>query len=450
MKKIIESIAFIILITIFMISCEPSIDNPKGTGNLGSLAVTADSLIYVAIGNSLTAGYQNGGVSPEGQFNSYPNLIARQIGLKNFVQPEVENPGIGSLMSFAGFDATGSPLITTTLSKANVTNLSYPKPYNNLGVPGAVLYDLLDTTDFAQKSQALQNPFYMAFLRTGQMGKSILDQAINLKPNLITIWMGNNDVLLYAISGGTVSTTVQNGKPVPTPSDKFLGIYQAGLTKLTMSLPNAKIILFTIPDVTGAAYFHTIPWNGLVLTDQSKVDALNLAYQQLGSLIRFHLGANGFVAKTLDGNLRQLTSDDDLLLQVPKDSLALYQMGSNPMIPIPKKYVLFMEEINLVKNTVKEYNGDINSLTAISPNIKIKDMNAVFNQILTSGYPVPGSTTVTANYISGELLSLDGIHPTARGYGLLANEILKFINQTYGSDIPFIEVQNLPAIKVSR
>jgi lysophospholipase L1-like esterase len=42
----------------------------------------------------------------------------------------------------------------------------------------------------------------------------------------------------------------------------------------------------------------------------------------------------------------------------------------------------------------------------------------------------------TTQYISGGTFSLDGIHPTQRGYALLANKIITTINEHYGSTMP--------------
>ncbi|MBM2815262.1 MAG: hypothetical protein HW421_2024 [Ignavibacteria bacterium] len=446
MKKI-NLLILIAVSILFITSCEPTIDNPIGTGSLGSLSTNKDSLVYVAIGNSITAGYMDGAVYSEGQKYSFPNLLATQLGITNFIQPGIEGEGLGMRFKFKGFTSTGSPILDKLiLPEINVSNASYPKPFNNLGVPAAIVYDLIDTVEFAQKTYALKNPFYFAVLRFGdKYGKSIIDQAIKLKPSLITLEMGANDVLLYATTGGTMSTTQVGGKYVPTPATALLGLYQAALTKLTQALPNTKILLFTVPEVTNVPFFKTVPWNALVLTDTLQVKGLNAAYS---GLFKFNLGANGFIAADpySQYKMRQLKAGDAVLLQVPQDSLAKFYMGSK--YPIPKQYVLFGDEIDTVKKAVSDYNEKIRTLTSISQNIKIFDLDDVFVKLLSSGYPVPGSTTLNASYIAGELFSTDGIHPTPRGYGVIANELIKFINTNYGSDIPHVRLQNLPAITV--
>src|SRR6478735_8910552 len=68
----------------FFSSCQPEIDAPQTSK--GDLDLTK----YIAVGNSLTSGYSDGGLYREGQLNSYPNILAGQflqVGGGEFVQP---------------------------------------------------------------------------------------------------------------------------------------------------------------------------------------------------------------------------------------------------------------------------------------------------------------------------------------------------------------------------
>lgn len=456
MKNIIRlSFTFLILV---LISCEPNITDPKGTGNLGTLIPSGGKLVYVAIGNSLTSGYQNGAVFSEGQQYSFPMILAKQFGLKDteFVQPNYPDPGMGDRMYFNGFTSTGSPIITKAMNLVAPSNIAYPKPFNNLGIPGAIAYDLIDESDFHSRTVSRDNPFYDAVLRSKSFGKTIVDQAIALNPNFITLWMGNNDVLGYAASGGTVSTTVNQGEAIPTPVTQMQQIYAGALQKLTLSLPNAKILLFNIPNVLGVPFFNVIPWNALVLTDDSQVAALNAAYAPLG--FTFKKGQNGFVAASpkSPGKIRQLTNEDYILLTCPQDSLKAYpedptkgRWGSAK--PIPNQYVLDKYEVAIVLQAISDYNNVLAAMpSTFGTNVKLMDMNDVFQNVLLSGFKVPGANTIYAKYISGEMISLDGIHPTSKGYGMVANEIIKFINANWGADIPQYPIQNLPGIIVKK
>jgi lysophospholipase L1-like esterase len=453
MKKINLMTILVALCLIAVTSCTPTIDTPIGTGSLGTLVNSGEKVNYVAVGNSITAGYQDGGVySDGGNDYSFPNQLAQKFGMTEFNQPDIAGEGLGIRMKLKGFDATGNPIIVKTLlPSATINNIGLAKPFNNLGVPGAVAYDLLDTSSFLVRSQTRQNPYYANFLRNPLLGASMLDQAIKLQPNVVTVEIGANDVLGYATSGGTISTTYLSGKAVPTPAAAMTQIYQGAIMKLKIALPNAKIIVMTVPDVMGVPFFNVVAWNRLAL-DSNQAKALTAAY---GGLAKFSAGSNGFIASDPSSTykMRQLTKDDKVLLTIPTDSIKLAGWGS--LKPIPKQYVLFKEEIAIIKQAVADYNTAINGLTALTTNVKVFDMNKVFSDILTlktdgtyQGYAVPASTTMKPSFISGEMFSLDGIHPTSRGYGAITNEILKFINLTYGADLPLVRVQNLPAVTI--
>ncbi|HQT92691.1 MAG TPA: hypothetical protein PL001_11770, partial [Candidatus Kryptobacter bacterium] len=115
------------------------------------------------------------------------------------------NPGTGQLLSIKS-------LVGPEISEGSVTMVppadaaTLARPYNNLGIPGAVLYDMIDTTNFNAKSAARQNPFFSLILRSAAFGNSPVAQALALHPTFVTVWIGANDVLGYATSGGTVGT----------------------------------------------------------------------------------------------------------------------------------------------------------------------------------------------------------------------------------------------------
>jgi lysophospholipase L1-like esterase len=447
MKKIYFA-PVLLFIILFFVSCDPSIDNPIGTRKLGSLGTNNQSLVYVAIGTSISAGGMDQAVYPLGQKYCFPKLLSEQIGVSSFVQADIEDPGIGKRIYFYGIDpATGLPKTEIKPSLSNVKNATtYLMPFNNLGVYAAVANDLIDTSDFSQRAVKYQNPFYPAILRSAQFGKSMVDQAIALKPDLLTVEMGSNDILWYAIYGSALSTFGMPDDPMPTPTAFINQIFTAALTKLTQALPKTKIILFNIPNVLGLPYFHTVPWNALAL-DEAKAAALNQAYSAIG--FKFKAGQNGFVVESpkSPGKMRQMTANDYLLLSVPQDSLKL---GYGSSIPVPNQYVLDSIEIQVVINAVNQYNDIINNMKSISSNIYIFDLNQFFIDAVIKGYPVPGSTTMSTKFVSGEMISMDGIHATPKGYGALTNELIKFLNKTFNSDIPMVNIQNLPAITVTK
>ena len=442
MKKI--QITLIALIIFALVACEPNISNPQGTKKLGTLSTKDNaSLVYVAIGTSVSAGCQSYAVFGEASKYCFPNILATQMGVP-FVQPQYGDNGIdgGLRYMLKGFTSAGLPKIYIQQESGSILNSSYAKPYNNLAVWGAVAYDLIDTSDFALRGQARQNPYYVPVLRSKTYGSSMVAQAIAQQPDVITFEMGANDVLGYAKSGGTISTAKDaNGNYIPTPVAAMQQIFGGALQALTTALPNTKIILFTVPNVLGVPFFRTVPWNALLI-NQGQADTLTMAYSQLG--FKFHAGANGFVAQSplSPYKMRQLDSTDYLLLTVPTDSLAA---GWGSKKPIPNEYVLDKLEAAIVSKAVSDYNTMIRGLKAMSTNIYIFDLDQVLTNLITSNTAVPGSTPMNSKFISGEAFSMDGFHPTSRGQGVIANELIKFLNTTFGSDIPQVAISTLPA-----
>ncbi len=438
MKKL--QIFLVASIIFALVACEPKINTPIGTKSLGTLGTDNKSLVYVALGTSISAGSQSYAIFPEATKYCFPNLLATQMGVSNFVQPDYAEPGLGLKYVLKGFTSAGLPILTMVKLDGAVNNANYAKPYNNLAVWGAVAYDLIDTSSFAERGRTRDNPYYVPVLRNPQLGASMVDQAIALNPNLITLEMGANDVLGFAKSGGAMSTTYVNGEAIPTPTAAMQQIIGGALMKLTKALPNTKIILFTVPNVIGVPFFNTVPWNALLI-DAKTAALLNGAYAKAG--FTFNAGANGFVAMSpkSPGGLRQLTAEDYLLLSVPQDSL---KAGWGSMKPIPNQYVLDKLEAEVVAKAVTDYNAMINGLKSISNNIYIFDLDQMLNNAIKYGYAVPGGTKMSSKFISGEMFSLDGFHPTSRGQGAVANELIKYINLTFGADIPLVNIQSLP------
>ena len=72
------------------------------------------------------------------------------------------------------------------------------------------------------------------------------------------------------------------------------------------------------------------------------------------------------------------------------------------------------------------------------------DIHSLLNLIGEPGGLVVDGITFSSDFITGNAYSLDGVHPTTQGYGLVANEFIKTINEKYGASIPKINVASLP------
>ena len=77
------------------------------------------------------------------------------------------------------------------------------------------------------------------------------------------------------------------------------------------------------------------------------------------------------------------------------------------------------------------------------------------NLQLVGGLRIEDGTIYTANYFSSAtastvLFSLDGVHPNAKGYAVITNEIIKVINRHYNANLPFVYASSFPGATILR
>src|SRR6478752_4816379 len=229
--KNIKSLMTIALVAIVTVACKqdiPTLNPPPQpeapTGDKGN----ADFTKYVAIGNSLTAGFQAGALFTEGQNNSFPSILSKQLSIAQgttltFNQPDIgsvngynssySNPTAsvirGRMILFAADNVQAHALPTPAATPgvpAPYNTADIPTPYtgdktklNNFGVPGIILAQFL-TPDTGNPAKPAFNGLWARF--ASQPGvKSILEDVLNTNPSFFTFDLGNNDVLGYATNG---------------------------------------------------------------------------------------------------------------------------------------------------------------------------------------------------------------------------------------------------------
>lgn len=457
-----------------LVACEPEFDDVDF--NQGS----ADFSKTVAVGNSLTAGYQSNALSAEGQINSLPNIIAqqlKQVGGGDFKQPilpgEAGEKGAGLVPSLIGQGllapalsltyttdcrnetSLGPAIIYAPYSAAEfISNVAADGPYNNVGVPGAQITHL----NFAGYAQA--NPYFGRFAASPT--ETIVEAAMKTNHTFFQLWIGNNDVLGYALAGG------EEGSASITASATFGALYARTLDSLSKN--GQKGIVANIPDITAIPHFTTIKWNGLEISAQQAA-GLNAAYAQYNAgldtvvsqnaafqaeankrKINFSAGSNGFVIidntlTDLSGNglpsIRQINAEELLVLSTPQDSLKCAGWGSQK--PIPGNFTLIKSEIDNIQNAVGAYNATIKA-EANARGLALVDANKRLNEV-KNGITISG-INFNSELVTGGAFSLDGVHPSTRGYAILANDFIDAINRTYNANIPKVDVTSYSTIEV--
>jgi len=500
-------------------SCEPEFENEV---NANYTSGDADFTTYVAVGNSLTAGYMDGTVSRGSQMNSYPNLLAQQFALVGggaFTQPsyadDVNNLGglllggmqIGTTRLI--IDATeGRPENLAGTPTIEVSNLQ-ATAYNNMGVPGAKSFHLLASGygNVAGVAIGQANPYFVRHATSPTA--TVLGDAMSKNPTFFTNWIGANDVLAYATNGGAQADGVTpaadhnstgNMNPATyggndiTNSGVFASVYSTIVTTLISG--GAKGVVATVPSVTSIPYFTTVPYNALpaeatssnataiglyqflAVATGGRIAPLNTAagtknpvlikdadLTNIGSTIEFYaansgnplLVANAAALGAIYGQARHATAND--LVVLPASSIigqpnasATAPFNINGVTwPLANKWVLTANEKTKVANATAAYNASIVSI-ANANDIAVADMNAIMNQLVT-GLRIEDGTIYTANYFSSAtassvLFSLDGVHPNAKGYAVITNEIIKVINSHYNANLPFVYASSFPGATV--
>jgi len=261
--------------------------------------------------------------------------------------------------------------------------------------------------------------------------------------SFFTLQLGDNDVLSYALSGGMDTITS------PAFFQTVMGGVMQGLT-----LNGAKGVVATIPDVTEIPFFTTIPYNGLVLSRQTLVDSINNAMANVYQLpFTYVLGPNPFLIPDPTSphpyfKVRQMVPGEYVLLTVPQDSMKCFGMGIISNInfqpwPIPKKYILTVNDITKLQTATAGYNQ---AIVALAANFKlgVVDMNAKMKE-LKKGIVWDG-INLNATFVTGGAFSLDGIHLTPRGCATSANFFIQAINKQYGSTIPEVDITKYPGV----
>ena len=418
-------------------SCKPTfkVDAPSAHG------LNFDN--YVAIGNSLTAGYADGSLYRTGQMNSYPSMLHQQFmlvgGNVEFKQPLLSGESgwperkyvLGYSTDVMGVTSLGPVLYDGILDPgSNVSNLA---PFNNYGIPG------IRAIDYTTPGYGTMNP-YAGRILSNPLLNSVLAEVSTNPATFFTMWLGSNDVLGYATSGGEGNPLAIHPNNISDLAT-FKTAYNTTVTAMTAN--GAKGALINIPEVTSIPFFTTIPANGLTLTD-SLANLLNMAYTNVpGFNNNFVAGANYFVIQdpNAPAGFRQALDGELILLTIPQDSLRYFGWGS--MTPIPKKYVLDLTEQANIQTATIAFNDYINQM-AIEKDLAYVDMNSYLKTI-QKGIVFNG-VTYSPTFVTGGAFSLDGVHLTPRGYALAANEIIRTINGHYKSTIPTLDVNKYNGI----
>lgn len=492
------------ILALGLVSCEPELENSIEEQDFYSNG-EADFSHYVALGNSLTSGYSDGALYISGQMTSYPNLLSEKFAVVQetgeFTQPLAAD-NFGGLL-YNGNQIAGTRYVLSVgadgpvpvrLGETPTTEVTnrLEGPFSNMGVPGAKSFHLLAQGygNMQAAGTGMANPYFARFATSDNT--SVVADAVAQMPTFFTLWIGSNDVLGFATSGGAGVYQKNNtdfttyGENDITDPNAFAYVYDQIVSNLAGEEgAGAEGVLLNVPDVASIPFFHVVPTNPVPL-DAQTAGALNAQFgayntQILPGLVQagvisqaeadsrkisFAAGEGNFVtivdedltplASILMGEpfnldaqtagllsqLRQANSSD--LIPLTSASFIGTTVNDNPMlvngvsVPLADQYVLTSKEKEMVDEATAAYNAAIKSI-AEAYGLGYVDANALSKQLFSGGITFDGGV-ITSTFATGGAFSLDGVHLTPRGNAVIANRIIAEINDQYGAEVPKVNV----------
>ncbi|MDR6845207.1 SGNH/GDSL hydrolase family protein [Flavobacterium granuli] len=476
----IKNFKWLLLVSLSFVACDNN-DDEDAVAEIPITSGSASFAKYVALGDSFAAGYSDGALFKAGQENSYVNILAQQFmpagGVAITTPLMADNIGglllggnviAGPRLYFNGKGPVPVPGVPTTEVTNHLTGA-----FNNLGIPGAKSFHLLAPGygNVAGVASGKANPYYARFATSGST--TVLADALVQAPSFFSLFIGGNDVLSYATSGGigvnqtgNLDPSTYGGNDITDPN-VFANVYNALATNLTAS--GAKGVVANLPYVTTLPYFTTVPYNPVPLTDAAATQ-LNAGYARYnGGLqamvtnklltaeeaarrtIKFVAGNNAVVI--VDSYLtnlaaygvpsyRQVTKED--LVVLTARTFIGTAVGGDPTkvngvsVPLADQWVLSKDEVKEVQVATDAYNKTISGI-AESKGLAFVDTKLAMTQLSTSGVRF-GNYHMTAAYVTGGAFSLDGVHPSPRGYAYIANLFVNAINAKYGATLRTVDL----------
>lgn len=367
---------------------------------------------YVSVGNSITAGFQSGGINEITQNLSYAVLLAERMRTPFFI-PAMNFPGCPSLYTNVFTETRAAPAIPCALRRAE----TLPSPYiNNVAVPGAEVMDAVSNLDPESNANALTT-FFLGGLTQMQMLQRV-------QPTFVTVWIGNNDVLGAATNSANGGDTTRI-----TASAAFATRYNTMMAEIDEANPTGGVLIgvanvTAIPFFTPGATYWAID-NGLVpgqafppsfVVDNNCAPASEVAGARGDStLVPFPYG--GVLLGTAQAGFPATLSCADTI----------------PRVIVPA-------ELRRLGAAVTAYNATILA-AATSRGWIYVDANPTLDSLRalpTEVSPFPAFGALCSANPFGLAFSCDAVHPSARLHKLIANKLIQALNAAYGTSMAVI------------
>lgn len=366
----------------------------------------------LSVGGSLSVGFRDGGLYREGQLTAFPNLIARQMGV-TFYQPLFDaNEGNGSgYKVLAGTEPIATfKMVTNNLGYVDNVKADKLKPFTGNNIDSYAFPEItkrLDLNTFDQK-------YVDRVISENAKGnyKTPLEWVGNETADFAIFELGTDDMVRSVFFGGGsgLNSVFGGGYPFST---------EFGLMK-KMTNNKMKGIILNVPEVLDFPYFNQFT------SEKIKKLGVKLRVQESSGSEHyrdFDFAIDRIIPTTKTQNLFKAKFNEVIELS-DRDVLSAYD-GDNEIFDISNTSY----NVNEIKPRAKELNWPI------------VDIYGLYKNIFTGTYVTNDGVKVDANWQKGNFFSADGINPTAFGQAVIANEVIKTMNQHYKLSIPLVETR---------
>jgi len=365
---------------------------------------------YVALGNSITAGFQSAGINDSTQRRSYAVLLADAMGT-SFVRPSLNGRGCPPPFTNNVTRArVGGGLPTTCDLRATNT---VP---NNLSVPGARVTELLSNFGVPASSS---NALTLLFLG----GKTQIERMTELAPTFVSVWIGNNDVL------GSLTSTTNPGDPaLITPLGLFTAQYDSVLDAIDST--GAQAVLVSVANVTVIPYASAAGiW--FCLKNGGCPPPLPPQNPALAGIPTFTVNVNC----APPGGLQVLVPWP---IGLTKVSTAVGGTPASIDCSVDNE-VVTPAELNGLATAVAGFNAHIQAESQ-ARGMAYFDINPPLQALVANGtipaFPDISGALAGSSVLFGPIFTLDGVHPSSTAHRLVADSLASVINQAYGTTLP--------------
>jgi len=380
---------------------------------------------YVAVGTSISAGLQSGGINDSTQQLAFPVLVARQAGAP-FGYPSLTKPGCPPplVSNTAGIRVGGD----TESASCAFRSQPVPAYLNSLAVPGLSLPDMFSNVATPVSSYERLQLFFLG-------GMVPITALMERQPTLVTVEIGANDVTTSIASGGD-----PGARDSITPPEVFTPLFATLADSLDRT--GAKVLVGTVPDPTllpfasrGLIYWCLKNGCGAPINIPA-----NPVFQ---ALVRFTVSNNcaplgaGGAPNPFGQSLVPWTIGIGAALRSGRPPFPAFTLDcTNTAL------VVTPDEQAYIASTVAADNAAIRQ-EADARGWAVVDINGILGQLRQAGaiplfpiVPPPDQLAAGASITFGPYFSLDGLHPNAALHRILADSVIASLNRTYGTSIP--------------